>query len=536
MELKNWEIKLGILHKRVEAFYQGYRQNVALLGDNADEITYLLESYFSSVPSKNIVRIRTTTSYLGKNEFFRAIAFSILSEYSCTASNLDILLGINSPTIPATTNFIKICLGKNDITFLDCLEVINKFINETGKKCILIINEFSNLPELFNDFNSDFSKFIILQNGCMVLLTASHMKSAEKFLSGELNLLFGNFEKVFLNEISFLKNALYLKEKISPCSPSPCFMSFFINAFGTNLMYYDIISPFIRKHYSAENEDASALSIIAETLYSKETYFYQYFIQKIKNLEFIFKDHSTVVKLLLAISQGYLRKKDLIALNIYGPKDLILRLQKLLDANYIENLGDIYKIQDSLFSFWLCHIFRFYFSTPALSPVENKRFFSESLKEEMLGFREDFYTDKIKKVMQLFSLFRNDTLRLGKNKYRLPSMEKVKLVSYPQKEFHLLVGEGKEIVFTGVKETDTSENDLVEFIEKGRNVKGRSVRKIFISLGEIPSTVKLIAKNNKIIAWDIDDINRLFSVYNRAILGYETTPEQRFCINENVMV
>ena len=535
MGSKNWEIKLNVLHKRVEAFSQGYRQNVALLGDDADEITYLLENYFYSVPSDGIVRIRTTTSCLGKNEFFRAIASSILTEYSCIGSSLDALLNVASPAIPATADFIKACLLKNNITFLDCLEAINKLINETGKKCILIIDEFTNLPEIFNDFNSDFSKFIILQNGCMILLTASHVKSAEKILSGELNLLFGNFEKVSLNENFFLKNATYLKNKIYPLNPSPCFISFFINILGTNLMHYDIISPYIKKYYSAENEDASILSILTETLYTRETYFYQHFIQKIKNLGHLFKDHTTILRLLLAMSQGYFRKKDLAALNIYDSKDLSLRLQKLLDANYIDNLGDIYKMKGSLFSFWLSQVFKFHFSTPIFSPAENKRFFSESLKEEILNFREDFYTDKMKKVVQLFSLFKNDTLRLGKNKYRLPSMEKVKLVSYPQKKFHLLVGEGREVVFAGVKETSVNENDLIDFIEKGQNVKGRGVRKIFISLGKIPSTVKLIAKNNKIVAWDIDDINQIFNVYNRAILGYEFTSEYRIYADENIM-
>ena len=110
---------------------------------------------------------------------------------------------------------------------------------------------------------------------------------------------------------------------------------------------------------------------------------------------------------------------------------------------------------------------------------------------------------------------------MGKNKYRLPTIEKTKIISYPDNGFHLLVGEGKEMVFAGIKEKDVNDNDIFEFIEKGSNIKGKKVRKIFISLDTLSPTARLIAKNNKLTIWDVNEVNRLLTVYNKPIVSFD---------------
>ena len=187
--------------------------------------------------------------------------------------------------------------------------------------------------------------------------------------------------------------------------------------------------------------------------------------------------------------------------------------------NYIENLGNIYKIKDPLFSFWLTFIFKLHFSPAILNSEERKTLYRRRLKEEIAVFKEEFFKDKLKKILQLFSSFKNDSLHLGKTRYKLPTIENAKVISEPQKDFHLLIGEGKEIVFAGIKEKNVEDNDIFDFIEKGSNIKGKKVKKIFISLDNLPTTARLIAKNNKLIMWDINDINRLLRIYNQPIVS-----------------
>lgn len=526
MNNEPWIIKLSALDKRVKAFTLGYRQNIALLGGDKDEISYLLSNYLQQNKSDELTYLYVTSDYSEKKSFFKSIAFSLLSDYTRKSESLDNLINYASPVLASTTAFIKNCLKKETITFLDVLETINKFITESNRRCVLIIEEFLNLAEIFNDFYQNFSKFIIIQINCMIVLTTSNSRDAEKALSGELNLLFGNFEKVFLNENTSLANYLYLKNLLNPLSPSPLFLSFFVNILGTNIVYYDLLANTIRKNY--QNDEKKAIGeIVEKAIYPKETYLFQKFIKKIDLVKFYFKDFIPALKLLLALSQGYLRKGELASLGIYSSKDLKNRLQKLLDLNYIENLGNIYKVKDSLFSFWLTSVFQLYFSPPVLNPHQNKILLKKSLEEKFDLFKEEFDKDKLKKIMQLFSSFKNDSLRLGKNRYQLPAVENPKIISYPVRNFHLLIGEGKEIVFAGIKEKNVDDNDIFDFIEKGSNIKGRKVKKIFVSLDNLPPTVRLIAKNNKLTIWDINEVNRLLTVYNKPIvsLGMEIDQE-----------
>ncbi|MCQ9205546.1 MAG: hypothetical protein NG737_04465 [Omnitrophica bacterium] len=522
MDNKFSSFKLSTLDKRIRAFRNGYRQNVAVLGDDSDEISYLLENYLQKNRINDLTYLHTTTVYAGKNEFFKAVIFSLLSDYTRKESSLDNLINYARPVLTSTTDLIKECLKKNNITFLDILEVINKFINESGRSCVLFIEEFLQLADLFKDFYQDFSKFIILQRKCMIVLTASNSKTGEKALAGKLNLLFGNFEKVYTNENTFLDNFLHLKELLAPIVPSPFFSYFFINILGSNSIYYDLISLAIRDNYQKDNETESITATIQEVLYTKESYFFQKFSRRIEALKLIFRDFNSIIKILLALSEGYLRKSELVSLSIYSSSELSTKIQKLVDSNYINNFGNIYKLKDPLFAFWLTSIFKLHFSPPILNPKSRLAIYNGNMEELIDIWRDEFYKDKLKKVLQLFSSFKDDTLQFGKNRYKLPAMENTKIISYPQKGFHLLIGEGKEIVFAGIKEKDVNDNDIFDFIEKGSNIKGRKVKKIFMALDNLPASARLIAKNNKLLIWDANDLNNLLNLYNKSLVSYET--------------
>ncbi|MCF7907679.1 MAG: hypothetical protein K9L86_02240 [Candidatus Omnitrophica bacterium] len=519
MSNKPWTTKLSVLDKRVSAFSEGYRQNIALLGNDAEETAYLLQNYRELKNHNQFVYIHISTVYAGKKELLKATILSLLSSYADKTDSLDNLIYAVSSVLPLTTENIKNCLKKNSICFLDILEIINAFINESGSRCVFIIEEFLGVVALFENFYSDFSKFIILQQNCMIILAASSERLAQKVLSDELNLLFGNFEIISLSEESFLNSFVYLKNLLPSITPSPFFLSFFANFLGSNCIYYDSLAKSIKDKYQSDNEESAIISILEEFLYRQETYCFQRFIKNIDKLKFIFKDFQPTLKLLTSISQGYMRKKELLALGFCDSKELNSKLQKLIDSNYIVNFGNIYKIRDSLFSFWLSHVFELHSLFPLHNPKQRKQFFKEKLKKEISLFKDEFYTDSLKKVLQLFASFKNDTLKLGKTRYSLPTIERTKTISYPQRDFHFIIGEGKEIIFAGIKGKDADDIDMTDFIEKGANIRGKGVKKIFISLGTLPSATRLIAKNNKIAIWDLQELNKLLHIYNKPVFS-----------------
>jgi hypothetical protein len=527
MEKTVCNYKLAVLDKRLKSFLQEYRQNIVLQGDDGEEISYLLENYLQQNKTEEIIFIHATTSFVDRRRFFNSVVLSLLSEYNHRADTLDNLINYTSTlsVLNQTITRIKETLKKDSIDFSDVLNVINVFIEESKKKCTFIIEEFLELENLFPKFYHAFSKFIILQRKCMVILTTSCLKDADKVLSTELNLLFGNFERINLSENAFLDNYVYLKDALFPLNPSPLFISFFINIIGTNIIYYDLITEAIKSNYCPTDEEGSICSILEKALYSKEDYFFQKFMKKIEQLSGGFKDCASVAKILMPISEGYIRKKELLSLKIYDSKEMVSCLQKLIEFNCIENLGNIYKIKDSLFSFWLSHIFKLYFSPPVLNGQKRKILWRRKTQEEISLFKEDFLKDKVKKILELITSFKDDILRTGRKKYKLPLIERTKIISYPDKQFHFIIGEGKEIIFVGVKERNANDSDVFDFIERGSNIKGKGVKKIFISLDRVSASTKLIAKSHRLILWDVNEINDLLRVYNKPIISFESAEQ-----------
>ncbi|MCM8831547.1 MAG: hypothetical protein NC918_05105, partial [Candidatus Omnitrophica bacterium] len=516
--------KLTILDKRIKSFLEGYRQNIALIGDDKDELTYILDNYLSKNKISDIVYIRPNSLYLTDKNFFANVATALLEEYLNCNDNLDNLINIcqERNCLSATVGFIKTILQKDSILFADALELINKFVNESSRKCLFILEEFTQLPHILNVDYDNFAKFILLQRNCMLLLTSSYIKEAEKIFSTKLDLLFGNFEKIYLNGSIVFENLKYLESKLL-ITPSLFFTSFFINILETNLIYYDIIADKINENYkNNSNEEDIITLVLKKSIYLPQTYLFEKFIGKINLLKEHIKNYTKAIKLLIFLSEGYCRKNDLLSLGIFDAKSLYSMLEKLKQLQYINDYGNIYKIKDRLFSFWLSFVFKIYYFYPFCSAESRLHFWETKIKNEMSIFREEFFKDKIKRIVELLSSFKDDVVYADNEKYILPLIEKANILSYADKNYHLLIAEGKELIFAAIKESIVDDIDILNFIERSSQIKNKKMKKIFISTEQFTQQAKLIAKDSKLILWDINQINRLLSIYNKPLLPFQS--------------
>ncbi|MCM8774364.1 MAG: hypothetical protein NC820_06495 [Candidatus Omnitrophica bacterium] len=508
---------VNLIDKRINSFIEGYRQNLALLSNDREEISYLLNKHLSIKEYKGVVTIYINALYMGDREIYKNVVYDLLSNYLGTQNNLDSLIISAKEIIPLTTSLIRDNLGKKSISFIKVLELINRFINETSRKCIFIIEEFTNLRETYDNFHQDFSQFIMLQKMCMVILASSHIESAQKMLSTELNFLFGNFEKIFLGESNFINSYIYLKEAIKPLNPTPFLLSFFVDILGKNIIYYDIMAENIKRYNDSDEVKCTEIAI-ENSLYRKESYFYQKFIGIIDKLKEKVKEHIFLLRILFTLSNGYNRKKDILSLEICESKILLTKLQRLVEMGIISNFGDLYKIKDELFSFWLSHIFCFEVYPNIFSYYQKKHLFREKLCDTLKIFKESFYKDKLKRILELLNSFNDDILKLGINKLKLPYVEKTKVISYPEGKINLIIGEGKEIIFAGIKEGLVEDTDIIYYLEKASALKNKNVKRIFITLDRFTTSAKVISEQNKLLTWDNDDINNLLKIYHKPII------------------
>ncbi len=520
------------IDKRIQAFKEGYRQNLALLGDST-RINYILNNSLLKYSNDGLVLIYINLSYIGEKELFSNVAYSILSEYFKKDEPLDSLLYLASDILPLTTSFIKNILKTNNfISFIKILELINKFINETLKECILVIDEFTELKKMFKNFSQDFSRFIIFQKKCMLIITSSNINMAKTILSSELNFLFGNFEHIYLMENIFLENYFYFKNSLKPIEPSCMFLSFFLNITGENITYYDILVEEIRKYYTYKEKECIK-EVIKNILLKEESYFFQRFIAYVNIIKEKFKEYSAVLKLLLNISKGYIRKREIISLNIPKIKNITRVLNKLIELDYIVNHGDIYKIKDDLFSFWLSHIFCYYFYPIILDTKRKKAIFMSHLNDTIETFNTIYLKDKTERIIDLINTFNNDHLKINNQRLKLPQINRIKTISEPSRKLSFLVGEGKEIIFIGIKKESAEDSDILYYLEKSHIFRSRNIKKIFITLYGFSTSAQIIAKENKLIVWDVNDINKLLKVYCKPLIVNEDIGNFRYSYTDN---
>lgn len=504
---------LATFWRRVNSFQSGYRQNIAILADSQEEVTHLIKKYLTNKKSENLIHLHLNPTHLTKKGVLKALAFCLLSEYTSSFYNLDQLITICSEPLPETTNIIKSLL-QEEPTFSQILSLINSFIEESNRDCIFILEEFLEINKIFNNFYQQFAHFAISQRRCMLVVTSSCPDIANKALGNELNLLFGNFEKIELSQNNFLQNFFFLKENLNLKGLTPDFLAFFTHIVGSNKAYYQLFQESIQKHYN-NNPNQTILQTLEDLLFKKETFFFQKFINKINLLTYHFKKPKSIIRILFFLSKGYLRKNDLREATQEQSRDLTHKLNKLVTLNYLNKHGNIYKISDKLFAFWLAHTFKFYAYFPVSDPIKRKKIWQKEIQEEVSFFKEEFFKNRLKKILELFSSFQDDFLSINKDRYILPHLKKVKIISYPENDFHLLIGEGKKIIFAGIKEKIADDRDIFEFIQKGCSLKGKNVQKIFISLDHLTDTANLLAKDKRITVWDRGKLNQLLNIYNK---------------------
>lgn len=513
--LKPFAVRL--LEKRFSGFAEGYRQNVALLGSDQNELFTVLDRCLAQSRNPEIIFLSLNSTYLDSKDFLKAAAGSILSQHLNRYEQFDILLNHATAALPATAGRIKKALAQKKISFLDVLETINSFINESGKKCVFLLEDFTSLSNIFTEFHQAFAQFIILQQNCMVVLVSSQLRKAEKILGNQFNFLFGNFETISLDDCSLCDNYRYFLELLAPLKPPADFTAFLINILQGNTTYYRIITPEIKYEFS-ENWTETLLNILQRTLYEKNAALYRTFLSRIELLRAGHRDYRVLIKLLFLMSQGYTRKSDLRFFTGLDSRQFSIKMQSLLENGYVRQMGNIYILSDSLFSFWLETVFKPYTMSCLPDKQARCRQFREKVKEKISLFNEEFCKETTQRIFELFSSFKNDTVLIEKQKIKFPALQKIKLISYPEKNMDLLVGEGEEIVFAAIKQDTATENDIIDFIEKTNSIKVKSLKKIFISLGELTAPAKFIAKESKIAVWDMHGLNNVLRLYSKPIL------------------
>jgi len=518
------------LQKRVDDIANGYRQNVGILGSSGVGKTQLLCEFFQSI-SRNpallpvYVKAETIDGRQLMQQWMGAVLSAVLLDRTLNIpKTLNGLLREAEPIIPKTVTAVKhlqrlLRQDKNSLAVKELLMLSGTLARETGKKVVLMIDEFQALEKL-----SAADPFLLLGRQMMIdkevlyVVTSSALDRAREIFREKLSLLFGNFEILELAPFGFMEMEQYLATRM-PAHRWPAELKkFLFHMTDGEPLYLDLLIQRLEQVEIREFPQSVSLSVLfdafCQELFDSRGRIALLFEKRLEQCAHLAKYRGPYVRAVLALSQGRHKLIPIAAFIEETVSETQKVLKRLVEDGLVVKSGSLFHIPDFLFRFWLREVFQ---KRHALFLPEErilrKHLFDElnrvldlcsQMTEEDLGLR----------VEALLKEFRNETVEIDQKKLQCPQFSEVVLLRHLPHSIFSLAGRGprgRSIFY--LSQEWLGEPEIEKVVADAKHLR-KVQRKVLIVLGGIDQNAKLIAQEAKMQLWDLRVLNGLFDLYD----------------------
>jgi len=531
------------LEKRVHDIENGYRQNVGILGPSGVGKTKLLCEFFQSI-SRNprllpvCVKAETIDGRELMDQWMGAVLSAVLLDRTLNIpKTLNGLLRESETIIPQTVAAVRhvqklLRQEKNSSAVRELFMLSGTLARETGKKVVLMIDEFQALEKLPTpDPFLLVGKQMMLDKEVLYLVTSSATDRAREIFREKLSLLFGNFEVLELAPFGFMEMEQYLASRM-PAHRWPAELKkFLFHMTDGEPIYLDLLTQRLENYETREFPQIVTstvlLDVFCQELFDRRGRLALLFEKKLEQCARLAKQSGPYVRAMLALSHG---RHKLIPIAAFI-EETVAETQKVLKRLTLEGLivksGSFFHIPDYLFRFWLREVFQK--RCGLFLPEERilwKHLFDELNRALDLCVRmtdEDLGT----RVESLLKEFRNDVVEIDQKKMQCPQFSETVLLRHlPHGMFSLLGrgARGRWLFYLSAEWVGETEIEMAVTDAKHlRNLQ----RKTLIALGGMDQNAKLIAQEAKMQIWDLRCLNGLLDLYDlpKIILS----PQKEIC-------
>jgi hypothetical protein len=541
---------LGTLRKRMTALKGGYRQNLALTGPMLCGKSSILRHFIKNSSDADVIPMYIELDgedfYVFAFRFMAALMYGYL--VSCGRSldadiapeepsrlpgcgkkasvDFDKFRKMSKELIPDTTRCISAIMDdlekkKIDRAYESLLALTSVFKAETGKSCVVILDEFHNLSNfgLKRPFQV-FGKFIMVQKNTMYVVSSSQETLLRDILSSKLSLLFGNFEVIEINGFDDHAARAFISGKIEEMDQDGGVRDYIIQLSQGNPFYLDVMVSRMARIYSESRgqfeKKECLIHAMADLLYNSDGVLNQYFTNTM-NFFLEKKNRKKYIPILVSMAMGNSTCKSIQKSMGKKDKDLGVKLAKLREMDIVWNSGVFYKIADKLFEYWLAHVYavktRSMIDDMDMKYLEFKNSAGEDY-ESYLMFRSVDAADLICGILKKFN---NERIEVGRNQRKLAFFTEIK-EPHISGNITTIIGEtGTGRWVFHIKQRDIATEQDVSDLKKVPHGSGKHkiLKKVFVPLGGIDETAFLLAKEHNVWVWDEVTLNRIFRVYGR---------------------
>jgi hypothetical protein len=523
---------LESLKKRICDFKDGYRQNIAVLGEELTGKTTLLKFLLNDLNDETLIPVYVDIEPFEFSLFLKRCLNSLLynflkrSQLLSARENLELLVKRAKVALPKTSPLIELFLNRIDkekpeALFKELFGIIESFTAETQKHCVIIFDEFHHL-KAFGPKNiwQELGKKIMLQKNTLFIFSSSVKHEAKEILANELSLLFGNFELIELEMFNPAQCSQFIQCRLKEIQVSKEITDFLVNFTGGHPFYLkticdEIVSSCHCLQRSIVDKDVLAQSL-EHLLFNEWGALNQKFTNSLSQLT-TNRNKNEYIYILGAIASGKNRLKDLAAHFRRPRAELNQKLKKLTELGITSKNGSFYQTNDRLMSFWLKFVL--VEKLNALDPdyTEQALNFRSNIEAEIDEFIKISKIDVANRMVDLFNLFEHDTLHIDKKRLQLSTFKELKIIGFENTDLKIgIFAKAQDSLWlAAIKEDGIGEHDVNEFIQTTKKFKHKTINKLIICLGDIERNARLLAKESQILTWDIANINSLMDLYGK---------------------
>jgi GTPase SAR1 family protein len=511
---------LDILEKRIRDLKDGYRQNIAIIGDElvgkTSIIFRLLDKFYDNRIIMLYLEVRPESFSLFANRFIGALLYNFLINSGIPLKeDLDFLIKKSEKYIPKTVEKIKFILSalgkrKKNNTFTELFSLCEIFNEESGKFCVIILDEFYNLENIgIKNLYREWTKLLISQKNTMYIIISSLKFKTRMILSKNLSLLFGNFEVITVEPFDIKTSEKYLKHRLGNLNLNLGLNNFIVHFTGGYPFYLEVITDALLK-----TNQSNLTDILENLLFDTSGILNQRFSNYLKR--FLDSGHSQdYISILYLISSGHNKLKDIAHILHKTKKELSLSINHLFELDTLTRSGDFLKINDRVFSFWLRFVYQERLKSLTFDAKNQKAIFRQHIENIIKEFIFNAQKPIIERMSELLRLFQNEVVQIEKKRLRLNHFREIKPLEFTHRSLKDgLIGRSDDSLWIMAFKYDLlTEEDISEFAKECKKYRHKLQKKIIIAFQDIDTNARLRALEEKILTWDLSNLNQVLDLF-----------------------
>ena len=528
---------LEVLKKRVMGLKEGYRQNVALLGNRYIGKTALLHRLMSQMEEEDVFFIYLDLENRDFDYFAAQFTKSLLYNYlkkenlSPLQEDLKLLCLAAKDRLPRTVFLVQAienltAQGKVLEAYHMILSLPEVMTQETGKAVVLIFDEFGylenfNIPDVFVELG----KRIMTQKNCLYIVASSSPQQTQTILSEKLSLLFGNFETIPLGPFNFNEAQGLIDRNLEGVKIGLYLKNFMADFTGGHPLYINLLCQELicLSGVYAQHEIFAPIvtQAIENVIFNPWGVISRHFELQINALT-VGKNAGLTVALLGALAQGKHKISDLGTSLKLKTSQVNPRVNALQDSNVVERNGNYYHIKDKLFSYWIKYVHQRRLRVIDLEAGRSRKQFKEEINKALNDFGMVARKDLSVRVADLMHKFDNESFVLCGRRYKLTAFRDIKVLKLRMgtgNYFDAISAQGQEGPWLVVLRKDpVYDNDLNGILEEIKKLDPRPARSVIVSLSGLDENAKVRALQEKLWIWDEDQLNSLMHLFDEPII------------------